>query len=133
MRTVFAIALTLLAGCAQTDDPPAAPGSALTDKGLYSLVLQHSDEPYPAGTPVALIAAISDEADGQPVLGAGFTVVPFMPDMGHGIPDDPVIDEGEEGVYTATWTFSMAGAWELDLEIDAAAGVDGVTLSYDVQ
>ena len=61
-------------------------------------------------------------SDGTPVTGP-VEVVPWMPAHGHGISEDVVAEELEDGVYTTTFTYSMPGTWELQVTADDEYGV----------
>jgi len=68
------------------------------------------------------------------LTGSPVTVTPFIPDVGHGIDDAPVVTDGMmTGMFTATWTFSMAGLWELEIMVDGDDGMDHATASYEVE
>ncbi len=126
----------LLGACTEEDlahahDAEVNPSEVTTHDGLYTIHLTPSSDPYGAGSVVGLdMHLTANEAD---VTGATLTLTPFMPDMGHGIESDPVVTEGEMGMYAAAWTFSMAGLWEVDIDVDGSEGADMVTVSYEVE
>ncbi len=63
------------------------------------------------------------DADGTPVDGAALSVDAFMPSMGHGSTEVPVITEVGGGEYHADpLTFTMPGTWQVTVQ--AAAGDD---------
>ena len=134
---IFALALPflLLGACEEEEDEHSHTGTEtgemMTDNGLYMIHLTPSADPYGAGVEVELDMHIMVDDVGVP--GATVSVTPFMPDMGHGIDTPPTVTEGDMGMYTAAWTFSMSGLWELDIEIDGSEGTDMVTVSYEVE
>lgn len=126
--------IALMIGCApETQDTGTAALEGLTsDAGLYVLDLAPDPDPFVAGLPVALGIALYAASDESGVEGADITVTPWMPDMGHGIADAPVLTELGGGRYEATFTFNMSGAWELQLALDAHLGADTLTVAYEV-
>lgn len=127
--------LLLLLGCGPADDSGAtAPEGLLpTDAGRYAMRLTPEPDPFVAGETVTLVVELF-EPDGLAVVpGAEVAVTPWMPDMGHGIADPPVVTETAEGVYEAVFAFNMAGYWELTVDIDGPAGADTRVVPHDVQ
>jgi hypothetical protein len=61
------------------------------------------------------------DASGKPVDGASVTLVPFMPDHGHGSAVAPVVKGlGADGKYTIEKVYlAMAGLWELRFNVQA--------------
>lgn len=57
---------------------------------------------------------------GEPYEGGALEVEPFMPEHGHGPSDPPVVEERGAGEWTATWTFPMAGSWDVTLRVGGA-------------
>jgi len=106
------------------------PSEVMTDAGLYMIHLTPSTDDFTSGVEVVLDMHVMMDEMG--VAGATVTVTPFMPDMGHGLDTPPVVTEDDMGMgmYTATWTYTMAGLWEVDIEVDGSAGADMVTVSY---
>ena len=115
----------------ETDGIELNPPEVMTDAGLYMVHLTPSSDPFVAGEEVSLMLHVRQ--DGADVEGAMVSAEPFMPDMGHGIPDAPAIVEDGMGMYTATWTFTMAGYWEVELMVDGSAGMDHATVAYEVE
>lgn len=74
------------------------------------------------------------EDDGAPLIGAQVTVTPFMPSMGHGSTQDPVVEETEDGNYLATnIVYTMNGEWRLTIDVETASLSDTFVLFYDVE
>jgi len=109
------------------------PSEVMTDAGLYRIHLTPSSDDFTSGVEVMLDMHVM--ADDMGVAGATVTVTPFMPDMGHGLDTPPVVTEDDMGMgmYTATWTYTMAGLWEVDIEVDSTSGVDMATVAYKVE
>ena len=84
---------------------------------LYELALTPDPDPFVAGAAALEILLLDVEA-GAPVAGADVTIEPWMTAHGHGISEPPVVTELGDGLYDATWEFSMPGAWELTFSID---------------
>ena len=53
--------------------------------------------------------------------------------MNHGISGEPSFQETEAGLYNVQFEFSMSGAWEVQLDIDAEPGQDQVVTDIEVQ
>lgn len=76
---------------------------------------------------------LADE-DGFPVVGALVTVTPFMPSMGHGSTQDPVVEEKEDGKYVATnIVYTMKGEWRLTVDVETESADDSFILFYEVE
>ncbi len=134
MRGTRFILPALLAACAQGDPSGGAdlaPSELTTEGGLYVLRITPSSDPFLAGEEAGMEVEI--RAGDDAVVGADLQVDPFMPDMGHGVQDAPVVTEAGQGVYRATWTFSMPGYWEVELTVDAEPGVDRGVAAYEVE
>lgn len=121
--------LLLTLACASAP-PDLAPTAVTTDAGLYALELLATPSPFVAGEVAELSVRVS-HADG-PTGDATVSLSPFMPDMGHGLSEDPPVEDRGEGEYFSTWTFPMSGLWELEIGIDGAFGEDAATVSYVV-
>lgn len=130
MRTAVLCALLVACG-AEEAEAPLAPSSVETESGMYVLELTPSADPWLAGEAVSL--EIEVRADGEPTADAALVVTPTMPAMGHGVEQDPVVEALGDGRFTASWTYSMAGYWELELDVTAAQGQDVAVVGYEVQ
>lgn len=122
--------LSLLLACAPDGGPGSTALSGLaTDDGLY--VVSVAPDPDP---PVAGDAALDLDvtADDEPAEGLLLTVEPWMPSMGHGVHDAPVVEEIGDGAYRAEWVYTMPGEWEVRLDLKGPAGDDTLTLTFDV-
>jgi hypothetical protein len=104
-----------LSACVE-EEPGASPEYAgASDDGAVAYVLDFGAAP--AVGPVAPTVSLSGE-DGGPLLGAALAVEAYMPEHGHGPADPPVVSERGDGVYDASWTFPMAGTWDVTLTVD---------------
>lgn len=119
---------SMLVACSSNDDEANA--ELWTEAGLYQLIVAPQADPQVAGDAVLAIGV--QGADALAVEGATLTVSPWMAAMSHGV-TDVVITEPSPGQYEAAFAYSMPGAWEITIEVDAAAGVDSAVVSYDVQ
>lgn len=122
--------LLLLLACAKTTDS-ATPGTLTTDGGIYALELVATPEPFVAGELAALEITVTHAE--ERVDDATLTLSPWMPDMGHGLSEDPTVESQGEGVYAASWTFPMSGDWDIAIALDGGFGADSVTVTYAVQ
>jgi hypothetical protein len=66
------------------------------------------------------------------VIGANVTMTPWMPEMGHGVFEDPVITERGGGLYTAeNIILIMSGHWELRINIKSDEIENGETSKWE--
>ncbi len=101
---------------------------SVAEKGLYSveLVLK-SGELKKGANELDLI--IHDNKD-HDVVGAEISIQPWMPEMGHGIDIEPVIEEKGGGLYhVSNLVLTMGGHWELRVGVNKG-GVSDVA-SFD--
>jgi hypothetical protein len=76
---------------------------------------------------------IHDRND-KDVKGAAITLTPWMPGMGHGVPEVPVVRE-EEGFFgsryhVANLMISMGGHWEILVEVEKNGVKDGAVFDF---
>lgn len=116
-----------LVGCVA--DPGAPGGTLETERGLYEVALSPSPDPMVVGD-VGLLVEVFRE--GEPEADCSLAVDVWMPAMNHGIADPPEVLEGEPGSFDVSWVCPMAGAWDVTLTIDGAAGEDSLVVTYDV-
>lgn len=115
-----------VAGCAPVEAPEGAIDGEL---GAVRFEIAFDPEPPTAGLVVASVV-LTDLATDDPIEGAAVTVEPYMPSMGHGSGEVIVSEEGD-GLYLAQWSFSMPGAWEVEVTVDEPE--DHVTVAVDVE
>ena len=76
---------------------------------------------------------IHDSRD-HDVQGAIITITPWMPDMGHGVPEIPVIAE-KEGAFGSRYLvenlhINMGGHWEILVEVEKDGVKDGAVFDF---
>jgi hypothetical protein len=87
-----------------------------TQKGLFSVKLVIKEDELKVGVN-ALDIVVRDEK-GKDVVGAVITLTPWMPEMGHGSFEKPVIRERGKGLYgVENIMLIMRGHWELKMTI----------------
>jgi len=80
---------------------------------------------------VNTVELILHDAGGADVPGAEITVTPWMPDMGHGVSEEPKVKERGGGVYSVeNVLFSMTGFWELTVKAKKGDLTDTVTFNF---
>ena len=88
----------------------------LTDNNLYSLELVVPGKNLMMG--VNTIEIIIHNATGGDVAQADLTVTPWMPSMGHGVMQKPVITERGGGLYSIdNVVLSMTGHWQMQVKV----------------
>ncbi len=110
------------------------PGSTYdltTDQGLYLLHIQMNPDPPTAGD-AELVLMVHDASDDSMLMGPTVTVTPWMPEMDHGLSEDPLVVE-DGGYYTVTFAYTMAGTWDLTFDVDGELGQDSGVLTVEVQ
>src|SRR5271169_5111603 len=70
----------------------------MTDNGLYSVEMVIKDKDLKVGVNT-LDIIVHDKSD-KDVAGAEINVVPWMPEMGHGVFEQPVVKERGGGTYS---------------------------------
>ena len=101
----------------------------LTDNNLYSLELVIPNKTLMMG--VNSIEIIVHHATGGDVVLADLTVTPWMPGMGHGVMEKPVITERGGGLYSVeNVTFSMTGHWQLQVNVSKDDKEDSAVFDF---
>lgn len=99
----------------------------VTESGEFSVEVLLPDEKVEMG--VNRVDLIIHNKYDQDVTSARITVTPWMPSMGHGVMEKPVLNEKGGGLYNVTnVVFSMTGDWELRLEITSGSTTDTVKI-----
>jgi len=88
----------------------------MTDNNLFSLELVIPDKDLKMG--VNEVEIIVHHATGGDVAQAQLTVTPWMPDMGHGVLQKPIVMERGGGLYSVeNVVLSMTGHWQLKIKV----------------
>ena len=133
---VIVASIFLLMGCVTTDKPMTghqkemAEGhgdakitkhfddslTKLSENNLYSLELVIPGKGLTMG--VNTVEIIIHHATGGDVAQADLTVTPWMPSMGHGVMEKPLITERGGGLYSVdNVVLSMTGNWQIKVKI----------------
>lgn len=118
MKTAIFILCLLLCSAMAFAQPPegASPLTRSSDKGGFVLELALSGDTLKNGLN-AMELTLRDPA-GKAVEGAEITVTPWMPVMGHGVWEKPVVTERGGGKYqVGNVAIIMGGLWELRVAV----------------
>jgi hypothetical protein len=125
--SIFGLALASLAACGGSEPPlsqafAGAPLLSLTTTTGLSLSVRTSPQPPTRGNDAAEFTF-----GGGAVEGLRLTVIPWMPDMGHGTSQAPMVTEVGGGVYRIDrLALFMAGRWQLRTRIGGPVNDDVV-------
>lgn len=101
----------------------------MTDKGLFSIEMVLKDRDLKVG--VNSFDIIVHDKNNKDVADAEINIVPWMPDMGHGVREKPVIKERGGGTYSVeNVALIMEGRWELRLKIKKNGTEDNVAFDF---
>jgi hypothetical protein len=101
----------------------------VTEKGLFSVEMVIKEKEPRIG--VNTLDIIVHDKNDKDTVGAEITVVPWMPEMGHGVFEKPVVKERGGGLYSLeNIILIMGGHWELRMKVKKAAGEDSVTFDF---
>ncbi|OWW19253.1 FixH family protein [Noviherbaspirillum denitrificans] len=135
IRRLFSASLPLLAAASLTAcmSPPTNLDLSLehpSENGRYVVKVQSLADPIVINKMHTWEATVKLPS-GEPVPGARIAIGGGMPQHMHGYPTQPrVTKELGNGRYLIEgMKFSMAGWWDLKLDIDASAGADKVTFN----
>jgi len=139
-RLIAVVACLMVSACSGTvtrPEPthlhPHYEGSLfkITDKKLYSVEILLKDAPFHVGANTMDIIVHKDVEGNRDVENAVLQVTPWMPLMGHGVRQEPVITERGAGLYTAENVVAiMDGYWELRVDIQGDVGRDTVVFEF---
>lgn len=102
-----------------------------TEKGAFGLEMTVRGKELKNG-PNALDIMVRDKA-GKAVEGADLTITPWMPDMGHGVWEKPVVKERGGGNYhVGNVMIIMGGRWDLRVTVKKGEQEDRAVFSFDV-
>jgi hypothetical protein len=77
------------------------------------------------------IDLILHDSKDRDVVGATLTVTPWMPDMGHGVSEKPVVEEKGGGLYKVNnVVISMSGRWELRITVAQDGTEDSTVFEF---
>jgi len=101
----------------------------VTEKGLFSVEMVVKEKELKVG--VNTLDVIIHDKNDKDVVGAEITVVPWMPEMGHGVFEKPVVRERGGGLYSGeNIILIMEGHWELRMKIGKGTVEDTVTFDF---
>jgi hypothetical protein len=133
----WAAALALAACGAPEGKAPAAaaraPGTALSEAGLYRVSLEPEDGRIPLGAIHAWVVTV-EAAAGEPVVPTRLAVGGGMPQHGHGFVTAPRVTRAlGDGRYRVEGVkFHMGGDWTLRVEVVAPPGPDVAVFHVNV-
>jgi hypothetical protein len=112
---------------------PATVTGGTTLAGHYAISWTSTPDPVVVGEVFALDTTVTHSDGAALPAGATLTVDAWMPEHGHGMEGvTPVTTEkaGAPGHFrTDGMRFQMPGQWQLKFKVDAAAGLDELTLN----
>ena len=120
-----------MAGMAMPDAPNDLDTSTMkqTEDGAFQVMISSNLDPLSLNEIHSWTVHV-ETADGQAVENAEITINGGMPDHNHGFSTEPEISEESGGNYLLEGVkFSMAGWWELKLDIAAGDQADSVTFN----
>jgi protein SCO1/2 len=132
MLMALIVALIPLVSHAEIKQAPAAGGETVVEKSENGGVIVEMTLP---GSGIAVgensLNLMVRNKDGSPVTGAGVTVTPWMPDMGHGVFQKPLIIELGAGMYRVEKIyFIMPGRWQLRVDLKAGEKSERVLFDF---
>jgi hypothetical protein len=119
-------------GCGSDPEQPAASQSVSSEQARFKGTFVADPAPAIVGNN-RLEATLTTADDDAPLVAAALAVQPWMPAHGHGSASVPKVVEREQGRYEIDEiVYTMAGQWELRIEVTAGGVEDRFVLSYDV-
>ena len=128
LHPVALLAVGLGSACSAEPFNAGIDETVATEAGLYEV---HFVVPGPV-TAGRQTASAEVWHEGEP-LSAELALDAFMPAHVHGMGPDPIIAEVETGVYDVSWTWPMAGAWQVMLTVDGVEGEDAAVFDVGVE
>jgi len=134
---IFMLFFPVMGFTAETSQPGTAPHTKhyeqslfkMTEKGLFSVEMVIKGKELKVG--VNTLDMIVHDKNDKDVVGAEITVVPWMPEMGHGVFEKPVVKERGGGLYSVEdIILIMGGRWELRIKIGKGRVQDTVTFDF---
>jgi len=142
-KLIAFISILILAGCATTGSEQHKHDAftkhyessllEVTKNGMFSVEMVIKEHELRTG--VNMVDVIIHDKNDRDTVGADITVTPWMPDMGHGVFQEPVITEKGGGLYTVeNIILIMSGHWELRVNIKSDGMEDSAVFDFpDVQ
>ena len=140
MRKLIALILiVILTGCAAAGSKPHNHDDftkhyenslfEVTKKGMFGVEMVVKEHELKTGA--NSIDLIIHDRNDRDLVGADITVTPWMPEMGHGVFDKPLITEKGGGLYTVeNIILVMSGHWELRVNIKNYWNEDSVVFDF---
>lgn len=101
----------------------------VSDKGMYSVEMVLKEHALKTG--VNAVDIIIHDKEDSDVVGGDIQVVPWMPEMGHGVFEKPVVTERGGGLYTVeNIILIMSGYWELRVIIKEGGVEDKAVFDF---
>jgi hypothetical protein len=101
----------------------------VTDEGLFGVEMLIKGKELTTG--VNTVEVIIHDRNDRDVVGADITVTPWMPEMGHGVFEKPVVRERGGGLYSVeNIILIMGGRWELRMKIRKEKVEDSLTFDF---
>ena len=130
MKSVIA-GICMLVMCGAAVGADRNPFAKTTEKGEFTLEVVSSVKELRNGTN-ALDFVVRDKK-GKSVEGADLTVTPWLPAMGQGVWDKPVVtDQGAGKYHVQNIVTTVNGRWELKIAVRKGPLKDQAVFSFDV-
>jgi hypothetical protein len=101
----------------------------MTEKGLFSVEMVIKGKELKVG--VNSLDIIVHDKDDKDVVGAEMAVVPWMPSMGHGVFEKPVVTERGGGLYSVdNIILIMGGHWQLKIHVKKDGREDNAIFDF---
>jgi len=101
----------------------------ITENGMYSMELVIKGHELMTG--INEIDVVIHDRNDRDAVGAEVTVTPWMPEMGHGVFEEPVITERGGGLYSVeNIILIMGGHWELRVNVETDDMEDSAVFDF---
>jgi hypothetical protein len=138
-KLIVLLLVVLLTGCATTDSALHKHDKftkhyekslfKVTKKGMFSVEMVVKENRLKTG--LNMVDLIIHDKNDRDAIGADVTVTPWMPEMGHGVFEDPVITEKGGGLYAVeNIILIMSGHWELRINIKSEGMEDNAVFDF---
>jgi protein SCO1/2 len=130
MKSVIA-GICLMIMCSAAFGADRAPVAKATEKSEFTLEMVSGANELKSGSNT--IEFIVRDKKGKAVEGADLSVTPWLPAMGHGVWDKPVVTELGAGKYSVkNIVTTMNGRWELRVVVKKGTHKDQLVFPFDV-